>query len=77
MMYDTCAFVISDDSVVSQQESQEKTVCMSMGAMINMCHELVQSAIPVGPVTDHMLKSLTHLYTTLTNLTKMVRVHSF
>ena len=48
-------------------------MCVRLGHVINLFHELVQTAVPSGPVTDAIVRVLTKLYTSLTTLTKYVR----
>ena len=57
---------------LTQAETQEKNVCTRLGQMINGFHEIIQSAIPVGPCMDAIFKTLTQLYGSLTLLVKFV-----
>ncbi|XP_022096600.1 Fanconi anemia group I protein-like [Acanthaster planci] len=56
----------SDLSELTQQEDCEKAVCIRLCRITNAFHELIQSAIPVGPCVDATLKAVTRMYTTLT-----------
>ena len=56
----------------TQQEGEERGVANRLGVLINAFHELVQSAIPVGPPMDAMVKELTRLYGALSLLAKFV-----
>jgi len=40
--------------------------------LVNTFHELVQTALPMGPCTEQMMKLMIRIYTTLTSLAKYV-----
>lgn len=48
------------------------SICIRLGNLVNMFHELVQTAIPSGTATDALVRVLTKLYTAFTALTKHV-----
>ena len=57
-----------DDGVV------EKGVCTRLGHVINTFHELLQTAIPLGPALEAIIKVLNKLYLVLTVLVKWVSI---
>ena len=62
---------IAEENILTQKEAQEKNLFTRLGHMINTFHELVQTAAPVGPCLDHILRSLKRFYVTLTLLNKL------
>lgn len=58
----------------TQREDVEKGICTRLGHFVNVFHELGQSAIPVGPCVDNLIKTVTRLYKSLTLLVKYVSV---
>ncbi|CAH1782677.1 unnamed protein product [Owenia fusiformis] len=54
----------------TSRETAEKQICVRLGLVINVIHELIQSAVPPGHITDHLLKCITKLYNTITLLVK-------
>ncbi|XP_033632896.1 Fanconi anemia group I protein-like [Asterias rubens] len=55
---------------LTQREDGEKIICSRLGMLVNAFHELVQTAVPVGPCVDATLKAITRLFTTVTLLCK-------
>ncbi|XP_053406526.1 Fanconi anemia group I protein-like [Mercenaria mercenaria] len=55
---------------LTQREGHEKSICTRLGVIVTAFHELVQSALPIGPCTEQLLKVLTRIYGTLTMLVK-------
>ncbi|XP_052773916.1 Fanconi anemia group I protein-like [Mya arenaria] len=55
---------------LTQREGHEKSICTRLGMLVNTLHELVQTSLPVGTCTEHLLKLLVRIYTTLTSLVK-------
>ncbi|KAJ8343925.1 hypothetical protein SKAU_G00312540 [Synaphobranchus kaupii] len=53
-----------------QQDPVEKAVTLQMGTLLTALNELVQTALPPGPCTDTLLRTLGHTYTILTTLIK-------
>ncbi|XP_078588448.1 Fanconi anemia group I protein-like [Branchiostoma floridae x Branchiostoma japonicum] len=54
----------------TQREGHEKSVCVRLGTLVTVYHELVQAAIPMGTSVEALLKSLVKLYNNLTLLAK-------
>jgi Fanconi anemia group I protein len=54
----------------TQNEAVEKSVCTRLGHVINACHELLQSALPIGPCVDTLMRVVCRLYLVLTLLVK-------
>ncbi|CAJ0966517.1 unnamed protein product [Ranitomeya imitator] len=52
------------------REPVEKAIILQLGTLLTACHELVQTALPVGSCMDTLLKELTKMYTVLTALVK-------
>ncbi|XP_077119593.1 Fanconi anemia group I protein [Ranitomeya variabilis] len=52
------------------REQMEKAIILQLGTLLTACHELVQTALPVGSCMDTLLKELTKMYTVLTALVK-------
>jgi len=57
---------------LTQKESAEKCVYNRIGHIINAFHELLQTALPVGPSVDAMMRVVYRLYLLLTTLVKWV-----
>ncbi|XP_061077487.1 Fanconi anemia group I protein [Conger conger] len=53
-----------------QQDPVEKAVTLQMGTLLTALNELVQTALPPGPCTVTLLRTLGHTYTILTTLMK-------
>ncbi|KAJ8249453.1 hypothetical protein GJAV_G00235090 [Gymnothorax javanicus] len=53
-----------------QQDPVEKAVTLQMGTLLTALNELVQTALPPGPCTITLLRTLGHTYTILTTLIK-------
>ncbi|KAI1904108.1 hypothetical protein AGOR_G00002290 [Albula goreensis] len=53
-----------------QQDPVEKAVTLQMGTLLTALNELLQTALPPGPCTDTLLRTLGHTYTILTTLAK-------
>jgi len=49
----------------------DKNICLRLGHTINIFHELLQTALPPGPCTESLIKTVNRLYAVLTNLVKM------
>ncbi len=47
-------------------------MCTRLGHTVNTLHELVQTALPVGPSVDNLLRVVTRVYGTLAMLVKYV-----
>ncbi|XP_038070700.1 Fanconi anemia group I protein-like isoform X2 [Patiria miniata] len=60
----------TDGNGLTQHEDCERIVCARLCRLTNTFHELIQSAIPVGPCVDATFKAVTRIYTTLTILCK-------
>ncbi|XP_064168791.1 Fanconi anemia group I protein isoform X1 [Anguilla rostrata] len=56
--------------VGAQQDPVEKAVTLQMGTLLTALNELVQTALPPGPCTITLLRTLGHTYTILTTLIK-------
>lgn len=67
-------FCVSGDEVPgpTQAERHEKSVCVRLGSLVTVFHELTQSAIPIGPCVDSILKQVTRLYKAMSAFTKFV-----
>lgn len=61
-----------DTQVGVQQDPVEKAVTLQMGTLLTALNELVQTALPPGPCTITLLRTLGHTYTILTTLIKYV-----
>jgi len=57
---------------LTQRESAEKCVYSRIGHVINTFHELLQTALPVGPCVDAMMRIVYRVYLLLTSLVKWV-----
>nr|XP_033776951.1 Fanconi anemia group I protein isoform X2 [Geotrypetes seraphini] len=55
---------------VNQREPIEKAVFLQLGTLLTACHELVQTAFPIGSCIDALIKELAKIYTILTSLIK-------
>ena len=60
---------------LTQNESAEKCVYNRIGHVINTFHELLQTALPVGPCVDGLMRVVYRLYLLLTMLVKWVGKH--
>lgn len=61
----------------TQQEGFEKLICGRMIILVQGFHELVQSAVSLGPSVAAIFKSLTKLYLTFLGLIKYVSLQPF
>ncbi|KAJ8393160.1 hypothetical protein AAFF_G00068430 [Aldrovandia affinis] len=59
-----------DTQMGLQQDSVEKAVTLQMGTLLTALNELVQTALPLGPCTDTLLRTLAQSYSILTTLAK-------
>ena len=66
-----CAWYVE----LTQKESAEKCVYNRIGHIINTFHELLQTALPIGPCVDGMMRVVYRLYLLLTTLVKWVSHH--
>nr|KAG5697291.1 hypothetical protein BaRGS_004957 [Batillaria attramentaria] len=72
MKADTNPQVLSEDSAMgpTQQEGFEKLTCTRLAVLVAGFHELVQSAVPPGPTSAAMFKTLTKFYSSLLTIIK-------
>jgi len=70
--YNHISIPILDDDGSTQMEDEEKAVCNRLGTIVNVFHEIIQSAVPAGACIDTTLKVVTRLYNALTLLSKYV-----
>ncbi|ELU05346.1 hypothetical protein CAPTEDRAFT_103113, partial [Capitella teleta] len=59
-----------DEPSLTQVESQEKSLALHLGHLINGFHEMVQTALPIGSSVENMIKALARLYNVLVAFTK-------
>ena len=59
----------------TQQEGFEKLACNRLATLVSGLHELVQSAIPLGPCVAAVFKTLTKFFTAILSFVKYVSQH--
>ncbi|XP_065828323.1 Fanconi anemia group I protein homolog isoform X2 [Oscarella lobularis] len=60
----------SKDELEDKRETMESAVCIRLGGIVVSLHEMTQSALPLGPCTESLLKILTKVYASLGSTTK-------
>ncbi|KAG2471095.1 FANCI protein, partial [Polypterus senegalus] len=57
-----------------QPDATEKAICLQLGTLLTVLHELVQTALPPGSCVDTLLREISKLYTILTSLVKYAKM---
>jgi hypothetical protein len=65
-------FTDEENPPLTQLESQEKSLALHLGHIINGFHEIVQTILPIGASVENTVKQLTRLYNALVLFTKYV-----
>ncbi|XP_039628954.1 Fanconi anemia group I protein [Polypterus senegalus] len=63
---------VTEDAMETQMQpdATEKAICLQLGTLLTVLHELVQTALPPGSCVDTLLREISKLYTILTSLVK-------
>lgn len=61
----------------TKQDSTDKNLCIRLGHLINIFHELLQTALPSGQCAELLIKAVGHFYAVLTTLVKWASFNNF